>query len=70
MMQQKEALRWVNYKRVGKTGGSLRIYLPRIFTRMAGIGEGDRVKLVFTESSVTITKAPIPGETSPEEPKE
>ena len=56
MENQDTELRWVDYKTVRKAGNSLVVGLPGPFVRKVGIKKGDRVKLIYTENSLTIIK--------------
>jgi len=53
---EQEKLKWVDYKTIRKAGGSLVVGLPTPFIKRSGIEKGDRVKIVYTEDSLTITK--------------
>jgi antitoxin component of MazEF toxin-antitoxin module len=48
-------LLWEDYKTVRKVGNSLVVGLPAPFVRKSGLGKGDRVKLVYTGNSITIS---------------
>lgn len=56
MEDQETQLLWTDYKTVRLSGNSLVVGLPAPFVRKARISKGDRVKLTYTETSITITK--------------